>query len=187
MNIMMGKGDSNEMKKSKKFVVIFALIVVSLFGHVIYASEITTTSSNVKVETVTKDDKKVEILTSEDGYVRITQPTKVKTFTFDSKMNIMGETNKGTNIAIEVYNTKLDKDNISLPKDPVLYKLNTVGVTETFNQLIELLEGENRIVLTYTNEKDKINKGKMVFIVTRESEETKERLKITNLYPQLGK
>lgn len=176
------------MKISRKFIVIFAVACVGLFGNAVYASgDVPTTATNVKADTVKKEDKMIEMLVSEDEYVRITQPTKVNTFTFESKMNIAGETKQGTDIVIEVYNTKLDKDNIPLPQDAVVYKMNTVGVTETFNQLIDLAEGKNTVVLIYSNDKDKKNNEKMVFFITRESEQTKEKLKSTIIIPQLNK
>ncbi len=170
------------MKRLKNLMLFLAFIGIGLFGSTVYATDVITTTSNVKVETVTKDDKKVEIIVSEDKYVRITQPTKVNTSTFESKMNVMGETSQGTEITIEVYNTSLDKKGISLVKNVTVYTVKTVGITETFNQFIELLEGENKIVLIYTNEKDKKNKEKMIFYVTRESEEKKEFIKTYNVF-----
>jgi len=169
------------MKHSKKIGMITAFICFGILSTSVYASEVTTTASNVKVETIEKDDKKIEIIVSEDKYVRITQPTKVNTSTFESKINIMGETSQGTDIVIEVYNTKPSKNTIS--KDAKVYKLNTVGITETFNQLIELLEGENKVVLIYTNTKDKKNQEEMIYYITRESEETKEKLKSMIIIP----
>ncbi|WP_069999246.1 hypothetical protein [Cellulosilyticum sp. I15G10I2] len=164
------------MKISKYLIMFFAFVSIGLFSGTIYASD----ESNVKVETVIKNDKKVDIIVSEDKYVRISELAKASTSTFESKMNIMGETKQGTDIVIEVYNTKTD--NLSLSKNVTSYTLNTVGITETFNQLIELLEGENKVVLTYTNEKDKKDKLQMIFYITRESEETKELLKNMRVY-----
>ncbi len=163
------------MRISKNLMIVLTFLSITLFSGTIFASDITVTPSNVKVETVIKDDKKVEMVVSEDQYVRIAQPTKVNTSTFESKMNIMGETKQGTEITIEVYNTKTD--NLSLSKDVTIYTLKTVGITGSFNQLIELLEGENKVVLTYTHEKDKKEKEKMVFYIVRESEEIKELVK----------
>jgi hypothetical protein len=171
------------MKSFKKLAALLIFVGVGLFSSVVYGSDSVAVTSNVTVETVVKDDKKVEVVVSEDKYVRITQPTKVNTSTFESKMNIMGETKQGTDIIIEVYNTKIDKTSTDLPKASAVYTLSTVGVTETFNQLIELLEGENKIVLSYTNEKDKKDKADMIFFITRESEETKEKLKTFIVYP----
>jgi hypothetical protein len=171
------------MKSFKKLATLLIFVGVGLFGSVVYGSDGATVTSNVTVETVVKDDKKVEVVVSEDKYVRITQPTKVNTSTFESKMNIMGETKQGTDIVIEVYHTKIDKDSTDLPKASATYTLSTVGVTETFNQLIELLEGENKIVLSYTNPKDKKEKANMIFFITRESEETKEKIKTFIVYP----
>ncbi|MDF2614100.1 MAG: hypothetical protein K0S71_1886 [Clostridia bacterium] len=165
------------MKFSKVSMVVFAFVCFWMFSGSLYASEFSTTDSNVKVEVVEKDDKNIEMIVSEDKYVRITQPTKVNTSTFESKMNIAGETSQGTEIVIEVYNIQADKDDISLLKASKVYELKTVGITKSFNQLIELLEGENKVVLTYTNEKDKKDKEEMIFYIIRESEKTKESVK----------
>ncbi len=182
-NVLIRKGGFDLVKISKNLMIALTFLSITLFSGTIFASETAVTPSNVKVETIVKDDKKVEVVVSEDQYVRIAQPTKVNTSTFESKMNIMGETKQGTEITIEVYNTKTD--NISLSKDVTIYKLKTVGITGSFNQLIELLEGENKVVLTYTNEKDKKEKEKMVFYITRESEEIKELVK--NMIVHYGK
>jgi hypothetical protein len=174
------------MKISKKLVMLAAFISFGLFSSSVYASEFNTTTSaatNVKTETITKDDKKIEVITSEDKYIRITQPTKPNTSTFESKLIIMGETRQGTDIVIEVYSGKLDKETMAISKEPKIYKLKSVGITETFNQLIELEEGDNKIVLIYTNDKDKKDKEKMVFCITRESEATKEFIKSYIVYP----
>jgi len=163
------------MRISKRLMVWAIFIITGLYSSLLYADS--TTGANIKAVTVIEDDKKVDVLMSEDEYVRITQPTKVNTSTFESKINIMGEAKFGTNITIEVGSVSTDKDNKLLPKLPKIYELNTVGVTETFNQLIELFEGQNEVVFTYTNEKDKRVRGSMSFMVTREPEETKESLK----------
>lgn len=170
------------MKISKNIIMLLMFIGIGLFGSSVYASEVTTTASNIKVETIMRDDKKIEIIVSEDKYVRITQPTKVNTSTFESKMNVMGETSEGTEITIEVYNMNLDKNSSSSLKNVITYDLKTVGFTGTFSQFIELEEGENKVVLIYTNEKDKKTKEKMIFYINRESEEKKEYIKNYNVF-----
>ena len=135
------------MKVSKKLVLILAFVCIGLFGQAVYASEVTNNTAPSTKDTAVKENR-TDGFTSDDGYVRITQPTKVNTSTFESKMNIMGETKQDTEIVIEVYNTKSGKESIGVSKEGiVVYEFGKVGITGTFNQLVELLEGENKIVI----------------------------------------
>lgn len=168
------------MKKSKMLVVLFLLAMMSVFSTTLYAQSEEEGYNVVALKYKQADGKMTTGLASEDdGYVRITQPTKISTTTFESKINLMGETEQGTEITIEIYNkkdsTKTDK---SAYKDEatVTYELKTVGLTGTFSQLLELLEGDNKIVLSYSNAKDKKD-DEMVFYITRESEQNKELIK----------
>lgn len=163
------------MKTARKWMMLVAFLSITFFGSIVYASDSSMTESNIELQTITKDDKQVEVITTKDQYVRITQPTKVNTSTFESKLNIMGETTQGTEILIKVYNTKEGTRPSS--KDVATYELKPVGITGNFSQLIELLEGENKIVLTYSNEKDNKDKEEMIFYLIRESEEKKELIK----------
>lgn len=149
----------------------------------LYASD-TQTGVNVKEQTLTmKSGQTVEVLVSDDGYIRITQPTKVNMSTFESKVNLMGETKQGTEITIAVYNKKASDSKYS-ETATTTYELNTVGVTGTFNQLIELSVGDNKIELSYANGKTD-TKDVMVFYIKRESEESKELLKSYKVSPSV--
>ncbi|MGL5676498.1 MAG: hypothetical protein ACRDDX_08790 [Cellulosilyticaceae bacterium] len=114
------------------------------------------------------------IKTEEKISVRITQPPKKDDIqTFDSQMNVMGEAIVGTDIIISVtYDTNL----VDLQEDQktVEYKLKTVGATQTFNQLIDLKEGENTIVLRYVNGSDK---GILTLKIKRMSESERQLIK----------
>ena len=171
------------MKKYRKIVMLLAFLVIGIYSSALYAND-TTTSSNIKADTIIKNDKTIDVLVSEDDYVRITQPSKINMSTFESKINLMGEiiggTKKGTEITISIYNkkegTKTYKDEATYT-----YTLSKVGSTGTFNQLLELTEGDNKIVLAYVNTQDSKN-DKMVFFITRETEESKELIKNYNVF-----
>lgn len=163
----------------KKVMILLMLSLIGVFGTTIYAAE----GSNVVVKSEQKDGKTIEYLASEDGYIsRITQPNKINTTTFESKINLMGEaSSQGTKITIEIYNTKTivkaDKTETVFKTEPTqTYKLGEVGATCTFSQLLDLLVGENKIVVKYINAKGQVD-DEMVFYITRESEENKQQLK----------
>lgn len=169
------------MQYMKKVVMLMMLSLIGLFGTTIYAAD--TESSNVVIKSEQKDGKTIEYLASEDGYIsRITQPNKINTTTFESKINLMGEASaQGMKITIEIYNTKTigkaDKIETVFKTEPTqVYELGEVGATCTFNQLLDLLVGENKIVVKYINAGNKID-DEMVFYITRESEENKQQLK----------
>ena len=166
------------MKISKNLMILATFLMMFLIGSTIYAGDDAFAEANVKVETSVKDGEEIENLVSEDNYVRIymrISELKKNNNTFESKMNLMIGAKQGTLIVIEVYNTKAEK--LPASKNVVTYTLNPIGITETVNQLIELEEGQNKVVVIYTNEKDKKNNEKMIFFITRELEEKKERIK----------
>lgn len=170
------------MKCIRKVIVLFMLSLIGVFGTTIYAAN-TTEGSNVIVKSEQKDGKTIEYLASEDGYIsRITQPNKINTTTFESKINLMGEaSSQGTKITIEIYNTKTitkagKAETVFKTEPTYTYKLGEVGTTCTFNQLLDLLEGENKIVVQYENASSKVD-DEMVFYITRESEENKQQIK----------
>lgn len=140
---------------------------MGLFAGSIYAAE---TGENVTESTYTKNDKTYECLTSvnDNGYLTITQivpnssNVKINTYVDDNKLLISGIVNKGTQVAIKVYN-KVYKDG-----EPLEYALTSTG---TFSQSLEVLEGNNTIVLAYSNKKDDID-DHIVFEVTKMNEET---------------
>ncbi len=175
------------MKYIKKIIVLCMLSLMGVFSTTIYAAE----SSNVVVKSEQKDDKTIEYLASEDGYIsRITQPNKINMTTFESKINLMGEaSSQGTEITIEIYNTKTitkagKTETIFKTEPTYAYKLGKVGATCTFNQILDLSEGENQIVVKYINVTDKVD-NKMIFYITRESEENKQQIKNFVVFPSV--
>lgn len=174
------KGGFAHMKGLKKYLVIMTFLLMGIVSTAVYAGDQTSKEEyNVKVETIVKDGKTIEYLSNEDGNVRITQPNKIHLTTFESKINLMGQTKKGTTITIEIYNSK---ENAKSEEPIKTYEVGTVGVTGTFNQLIELAEGENRIVVIYANSKEKMD-DEMIFYITREPEESKKLIKEYIVFP----
>ena len=170
----------------RKIIVLSMLCLMPIIGTTIYAAD---EASNVIVESEQRDGKTVEYLTSEDGYIsRITQPNKINMTTFESKINLMGEAlYQGTEITIEVYDTKTfikaGKTEVVYKTLPTnIYELGKVGATKTFNQLLDLAEGENKIVVHYLA--DKVE-DEMVFYITRESEENKQQIKNYIVFPSV--
>ena len=175
------------MNYMKKMIVLFMFCCMTMIGSTIYAAD--TQGANVTVQSEEEGGKIVEYLASEDGYIsRITQPNKINMTTFESKINLMGEAlYQGTDITIEIYDTKVftkagktETYFKSLPTN--VYNLGKVGATKTFNQLLDLAEGENKIVVRYTlnNVKDE-----MEFYITRESEENKQQIKNYIVFPSV--
>lgn len=159
------------MKAIRKIVILLAFLVVGLFGTTLYA-QTTEEGYNVKEETIEKNGRQIDILASEDGYVRITQPTKINMYTFEVKVNLVGETKAGTNISISVYNTKTGEYSSDATQTYELKQVNPLG---TFSQVLEFPEGSNKIVLHYASEDGSIE-DKMVFYINRESQETQDAL-----------
>lgn len=119
----------------------------------------------------------------EEEYVRITQPlTEDIVRTFDSEMNIMGESRMDTELRIVTYTATTDKK-IENPSEETPnyteYKLKKVGATQTFSQLIKLYEGFNHIIIYYTYE-DHDEDGMINIVIERKSEEVKEQIKNYN-------
>lgn len=162
---------------------------VMLCGFTVYGSDTRFTQPSKTESAVTKDGvvnklaKTTDTTTSQsitfekDEYVRITQPIKKDgvTCTFDSQINVMGEAREGTNVVITV--SLSTEENMEEKKLPVKYELPVVGATQTFNQLIELNEGTNIIVISYTNLNTKNVYGEMTFTLKREKEDTKKAIK----------
>lgn len=170
------------MKCIRKVIVLLMLSLIGVFGTTIYAAE-GNEGSNVVVKSEQKDGKTIEYLASEDGYIsRITQPNKINMTTFESKINLMGEaSSQGTEITIEIYNTKTitkaGKSETVFKSEPTYtYKLGKVGTTCTFNQILDLVVGDNKIVVKYTDATGKVN-DEMAFYITCESEESKQQIK----------
>ena len=154
------------MRKKISFILVLLAI---LAPKVIFANTTDTKAITTKASPVQFD---------KDEYVRITQPTKDKTAVFDEKVNVTGEARYGTMIQIQLFNKK-DYDFIYPRKAYRTYSLEEVGISQTFNELIELAEGENRVrfIYKYTNSNGELIEGRTVIYITRKSEAEKEILK----------
>lgn len=147
------------------------MIMMGLYSGVIYAND-SSEGYNIEKATMTKEDEEVEILQSKDGgYLKITQigqnskSVKVATSTFDEQVLISGMANRGTNLIIDVYQDDTCQNSYS----------TSVGVTQTFSQALELLEGKNKVFIYYTNAKDGIE-DYVVLSINRESAADMEKL-----------
>lgn len=110
----------------------------------------------------------------ENEFVRITQPT-IKD-TFESQINIIGEARINTAIKIKViYPTKEGQESQEGKEAYKIYELKEVGVTQTFNQLIDLEVGENTVVISVQH-KDSEDIPNKTISITRKSEQTKDEL-----------
>lgn len=103
----------------------------------------------------------------EGEYIRITQPISKDNkpnIIFDSQLNLMGEARKGTEINIKVYGKYIIEDEEDFIPENLAeeylvflideYDLKPVGTTNTFNQLIDLENGDNTVVITYSIDED---------------------------------
>lgn len=147
---IIGRGEL-VVKSSKKVIIAFLLLVMGLFAGTLYASP-TDESANVEESTYQKSGEIYECLVSDDGYLRITQiiPTssdvRINTYVDDDKLLISGTVAKGTEIIIKVYNEVSEEE-------AEAYPLTSTG---TFTQSIIIPEGQNRIIISYSNEVDEI-------------------------------
>ncbi|OON90920.1 MAG: hypothetical protein ATN32_02940 [Candidatus Epulonipiscium fishelsonii] len=120
--------------------------------------------TNLIEHEIIEEEQEVPVIESPftKEYLHITQPLD-NTTTFDSQINMMGEAIEGIEIVIvvsqdEVYN---------------LYDVGIVGATETFNQLIDLYEGDNFI--SVAGRYDEIVMEE-TFQVRREPKKNKDKL-----------
>ena len=118
---------------------------------------------------------------SDNGYLRITQiiqnsqNVKINTSTFEGKLLISGKIKKDTEVTIKVFNQS--------DEEAATYNLS-VGVTEAFSQSVEIAEGDNTIIISYTNKKD--NKEDYIsFFVSRGSKENMEEIKSYLAIPRI--
>lgn len=160
------RGVRFDMKKKIGFILVLLGI---LMPKVIFANTTNTKTISTKAS---------PIQFNKDEYVRITQPTKDKTAVFDEEVNVTGEARDGTEIQIQLFNKK-DHDFTYPRKAYRTYNLDEVGISRTFNELIELEEGDNRVrlIYKYKNTSGEIIEGRIVIYITRKSEAEKEVLK----------
>lgn len=148
----------------KKVIGFLVVIICILVPKTIFANTGTPKASPIQFE--------------KDEYMRITQPIKDKMAVFEKDVNVMGEARYGTIISIQLFNKK--EDELAYPRKPYrTYKLDEVGMSQTFNELIQLQEGDNkvRLVYEYTNSNGELIDGRIVVYITRKSEAEKEVLK----------
>ncbi len=152
------------MRKSIIFMVamMFLLVPTAIFAN--------TTSAAVT--------KASPIQFEKDEYVRITQPIRDKMSVFDKDLNVTGEARYNVKIKMQLFNKK-DNDRLYPRSAYRTYNLDPVGFSQTFNELIELREGDNkmRLLYEYTNGKGESVDGRIIIYVNRRTEQEKTALK----------
>lgn len=129
--------------------------------------------------TTTGDVTKVSPIQFEaNEYIRITQPIKDKMAVFDKDVNVTGEARYKTIIIMQLFN-KQENERI-YPRNPYrTYNLDAVGISQTFSELIELQQGDNKVrfLYSYENKQGELVEGRIVIYVTRKSEAEKSAIK----------
>ncbi len=152
-------------KKMRKLISICLLCVSCLAASNVYCAE--AKAHNVTAVSDQKNGKTIEYLLSDDNYLRITQivqnsnKVKINTSTFDNKLMLSGQAPKGTKLAIKVFNEAAGE------KPTSTFDI-TVGTIGSFSQSIDIKEGNNKIIINYSNnDKKKPVKDYISFFVTR--------------------
>ncbi len=151
----------------RKKIILMLTLVCLLVPKMIFAN--TTAAGVVKASPIQFKD---------DEYLRITQPVKDRLAVFDKDVNVTGEARYKTVITMELFNKK--ENERLYPRNPYRsYNLDPVGISQTFSELIELHQGNNKVrfVYSYENGQGKVTDGRIVIYVTRKSEEEKAALK----------
>ena len=164
-NIYYNAGKGEVVVKARKVLYVFCIMVMmSLCSGIVYAND-SSEGYNIENTTVLKNNQEVEILQSQDGgYLKITQigqnsqSVKVATSTFDERVLINGRAKKGTDLIIDVYQDNECQNSYN----------TSVGATETFSQMLDILEGYNKIFIYYTNNEDNVE-DYVVLSISRES------------------
>ena len=166
-------------KTRKIFFVLCIMLMMGLYSGVLYAND-SSEGYNIETATVLKNDKEVEILKSQDDYLKISQigqnsqSIKIATSTFDEKILVSGRVSKGTNLKFEVYQDEKCLNTYS----------TTVGITETFSQMLDIVEGNNKVFIYYQNSNDGTD-DYVVISIRREPAESMEKLKTWTGVPSL--
>jgi len=131
--------------------------------------------ANTTTEDVTKASP---IQFESDEYFRITQPIKDKMAVFDKDVNVTGEARYKTVIKLQLFN-KQENERIYPRNAYRTYDLDPVGMSQTFSELIELKQGENKVrfIYSYENKNGELVEGRVVIYVTRKSEAEKAAIK----------
>lgn len=158
------KGGGFEMRKGITFII---MMLCLLFPTALFAN---TTGAEVT--------KSSPIQFEKDEYIRITQPIKDRMSVFDKDLNVTGEARYNLNIKMQLF-TKKENDRLYPRTAYRTYNLDPIGFSQTFNELIELREGDNKIrfLYDYTNSSGEYIEGRIVIYVTRRTEEEKIALK----------
>lgn len=170
------------MRKIKLIVVLCAMFMMAFLSTSVYAAE-NNTSYNIEAKTADKDGKTVEYLISNDGYLRITQiiqnsqNVKINTSTFDNKLLLSGKVSKGTELTIKIFNDSNGEE----PTDT--FEIS-VGATEVFSQAAEVKEGNNTIIINYSNKNDGV-KDYVTFFVNRGAAQDMEAIKSYLVIPKI--
>ena len=151
----------------KKSITFMLLMLCLMLPKTIFAN---TTSAGVT--------KASPIQFEKDEYIRITQPITDKMSVFDKDLNVTGEARYNVKITMQLFN-KRENERVYPRNAYRSYNLDPVGFSQTFNELIELREGDNkiRLVYEYTNAKGDYTEGRIVIYVTRRSAAEKIALK----------
>ena len=151
----------------RKRIVFLTMILFVLLSTAVFAN-------NTEVG-VTKSSP---IQFEKDEYLRITQPIKDKMSVFDKDLNITGEARYNLNIKMQLFNKK-ELDRLYPRNTYRTYNLDPIGFSQTFNELVELREGDNKIrfLYDYTNSAGEFVEGRIVIYVTRKTEQEKIALK----------
>jgi len=146
------------------------MLMMGLYSGVVYAND-SGEAYNIETTTVVKDGQEVEILQSQDKALQITQigqnskSVKIATSTFNERILISGRAKQGTSLKFEIYQGE----------DCLNTYDTSVGITETFSQMLDLVEGNNKVFLYYTNGENGIE-GYVTVFIERESTENMEEL-----------
>lgn len=161
------EGREFEMRKGIVFMI---LMLCMLLPQAVFAN--TTNAANAELT------KASPIQFSQDEYIRITQPVKDKMSVFDKDLNVTGEARYSVKITMQLFNKK-DNERLYPRNAYRTYDLDPVGFSQTFNELIELKEGDNKIRFSYqyTSEQGNVIDDRLVIYVNRKSEEEKTTLK----------
>ena len=151
----------------RKIMIVIIATVFLLLPTAIFAN---TTSTEVS--------KASPIQFEKDEYVRITQPIRDKMSVFDKDLNVTGEARYNVKIKMQLF-TKKENDRLYPRNAYRTYDLDPIGFSQTFNELVELREGDNKIRLLYeyTNAKGEYSEGRIVVYVNRRTEQEKLALK----------
>lgn len=152
------------MRKGITFII---MMLCLLFPTAIFAN---TTKAEVT--------KSSPIQFEKDEYIRITQPIKDKMSVFDKDLNVTGEARYNLKIKMQLFN-KSETERLYPRNAYRTYNLDPVGISQTFNELVELREGDNKIrfLYDYTDSAGASIEGRLAIYVTRKTEKDKIALK----------